>query len=543
MLVELLQICKQKHEEQKLLRTDKNAQAAILDVCIAYAAQMIAFISKFQEENHPAVASLQRYMNDMMQMQATGLVQTHTLKQHITKLQAQVQKNIPIDRIEVVFFPYKASMADSMMTIYLAAKADPSCDAYWCPIPYYERNEDGSFGALRYEGDLYPAAFEITDWETYDVEARCPDIAFIHNQYDETNFVTSVHPRFYSRVLREQVSLLVLSEYGLMPWLPKDAEKIPLPEPSEVKLSAAQWYADVLISFSLEHMRDVAIPILKSSACSQSVREHIEEKVVPLGSPKFDCVIQARREQYPLPQKWQQLIAGRKVLLYNTSLTEMLKCTANHVADIKSVIELVERQKDIVLWWRPHPLVQAALHNMCAEIADIYNEIVDAFKQNGKGIYDDTWDLHRAIVWSDGLLTNESSLLWLYLASGKPFSVQNPEKLLQNPTHDIAADFHAPLQVRMDNMRAGKGANLHPDEWNFCVWWDNFLTEDVLHNIHYDRFLERFIHYIVHPESYPEAEEYKRLQLRIYKDFVVNPDGTAGDNIYQYCKNRVFGDD
>ncbi len=541
MLLDLLGICRKKHDAQKLMRTDDPEQETVMNSCIGYASQMIEFVSRLQGEDDDAVRLLRDYMDEMTQMRDSGNMRPRVLKQHVSKLQAHIQKHIPIDRLEVVFFPYKASMADSMMTIYLAAKADPYCDAYWCPIPYYERDSKGNYGSLRYEGALYSTEFEITDWESYNVEARCPDIAFIHNQYDEGNYVTTVHPRFYSHVLKKQASLVVLTEYGLMPWLPRDATKIPLPEPDKIGLFSAQWFADVLISFSLEHMQDVATPMVKAASCPQYVRDHIEDKVVALGSPKFDCVIRGSREKYPLPEEWARAINGRKVLLYNNAIAEMLSYEADHIADIKATIECVESRDDIVLWWRPHPLAQDTLRSLRPNLIGMYEEVVEAFRRSGKGIYDDTWDLHRAIAWTDGLLTNDSSLLWLYLASGKPFSLQSRGKLLPNPVHDTAADFHAPLQTRMENMRVAKGANRDPEKWNVCVWWDNFLLEDVLHNVHYDQFLERFIHYIVHPEAYPEAEEYRELQLKIYKDFVINPDGTAGEKIYQYCKDRVLG--
>jgi hypothetical protein len=48
-----------------------------------------------------------------------------------------VKTELKPNQIEVAFLSYKASMSDCIETIYLAAKADPMCDAYWIPIPYY----------------------------------------------------------------------------------------------------------------------------------------------------------------------------------------------------------------------------------------------------------------------------------------------------------------------------------------------------------------------------------------------------------------------
>lgn len=35
------------------------------------------------------------------------------------------------------FFPYKASMWDSLESVYLVAKEDSDCDVYCVPISYY----------------------------------------------------------------------------------------------------------------------------------------------------------------------------------------------------------------------------------------------------------------------------------------------------------------------------------------------------------------------------------------------------------------------
>lgn len=53
--------------------------------------------------------------------------------------------NLQPNKIEVVFFCYKSSMSDCLESIYFAAKNDPSCDAYFIPIPYFERKPKSRF--------------------------------------------------------------------------------------------------------------------------------------------------------------------------------------------------------------------------------------------------------------------------------------------------------------------------------------------------------------------------------------------------------------
>lgn len=123
------------------------------------------------------------------------------LRKQLIKIENSAKNDIAV-RKEIVFFSYKASMWDSLESAYLAAKADPDCDAYCVPIPYYTLNPDHSLGEMHYEGNMrpdgtpieYPEGIEITDWQEYDFEERKPDVVYIHNGYDNWNLVTSVHP-------------------------------------------------------------------------------------------------------------------------------------------------------------------------------------------------------------------------------------------------------------------------------------------------------------------------------------------------------------
>ena len=94
------------------------------------------------------------------------------LKKSMIRMENSVKYDIP-ERKEVVFLPYKASMWDSMESVWKAADEDPDCDAYVIPIPYFDRNSDGSFKELHYEGDQYPAYVPITHYDDYAGDKRC----------------------------------------------------------------------------------------------------------------------------------------------------------------------------------------------------------------------------------------------------------------------------------------------------------------------------------------------------------------------------------
>lgn len=473
----------------------------------------------------------------------------HDLKIEAGKLKA--------NKIEAVFFCYKASMSDSLESVYFAAKKDPSCDAYFVPIPYFDRNPDGSFGQMHLERTgCYSDQYELTDWKNYDVEARRPDVIFIMNPYDDQNLVTSVHPDFYSSRLKNCTDMLVYIEYGLPYWVYRDpcAEDIQEAMKKSIFLPV-QLNAHYDIRYS-KKLVEAHKPMF--AAHPELVRqyhmtpERIQDKFVALGSPKFDKVLSIDRDHYLLPEDWIQKMKGKTVILYNTSLSELLKSTAQqeefvgeyppqdswYFGKLRSILKAFENRQDAVLWWRPHPLSEATLHSMRPALFAEYQSLICDFKIQDKGIFDDTEELYRAIAWSDGMISDESSLLLLYMAIGKPFYIPSITKALPRPVCEDGTDFHAPLAGRLENMRASRGANV--GNWNCCIWWDNFLEEDVLRNIHFNDYEDRFIDFVAHPDQYTQAEEYRRLQLQMIQDFVVNADGSAGQKIYDCMKEKAL---
>lgn len=505
------------------------------------------------------LATLLAVFNERLFEAANGACPISQLTELICEIKAEASGLQP-DTLEVAFFCYKASMADSLESVYLAAKKDPSCDAFFIPIPYFEWDENGCFGPTHFDGvDSYPEWYELTDWKKYDVEARRPDAIFIMNPYDGDNNVTSVYPDFYSERLKKFTDTLVYVEYGLPYWVygKPEAEELEEEYRKNGVILPAHLHCDFVVEYSHEltssckQVLKIRTDILRMFGISELSSE---DKFVALGSPKFDKVLLAKREDYVLTPDWAEKIGNKKVVLYNTGLSEFLKSSGQqtiacgeyppeeswYFKKVCSVIEAFSEREDVILWWRPHPLFESTLRSMREELCEEYASIVKSFKESVKGIFDSSDDFHRAIVWSDALISDESSLLLLYAATGKPFCVPSITKALPEPEHDTGEDFSAPLAARLEQMRAAKGANV--GDWNVCIWWDNFLEEHVMKNLHYDNFIPRFLDFVVHPEKYPETEEYRRLQLQMIQDFVVNPDGTAGKKIYEFIKGKVLGE-
>ncbi|MBQ5883440.1 MAG: hypothetical protein IIW72_02830, partial [Clostridia bacterium] len=174
-------------------------------------------------ENHKTIEFLQGYCDELYEV---SLVIAENGESNFKKLFKRIEiklndvlrsiKNDIKVRSEIVFMPYKASMWDSLESVWKAADEDPDCDAYVIPIPYYDRKADTSFGEMHYEGEDFPDYVPITHYDAYNLETRHPDAIYIHNPYDDCNYLTSVDPRFYSKELRNYTDCLVYIPYFVL---------------------------------------------------------------------------------------------------------------------------------------------------------------------------------------------------------------------------------------------------------------------------------------------------------------------------------------
>ena len=215
---ELVRQMEEAHDQIREYMKQNNIQSAmeLLEDCQSGAISLGTLIENTEGEGHPIVSLLEEYCELTYQIHEDLAEGTELnankpykqLKQKLIKILNGIKNDIKI-RYEAVFLPYKASMWDSLESVWRAADADPDCDACVIPIPYYDKNPDGSFREMHYEGNDYPDYVPVTWYEDYDFAERQPDMIFIHNPYDEYNLTTSVHPFFYARNLKKYTDKLI----------------------------------------------------------------------------------------------------------------------------------------------------------------------------------------------------------------------------------------------------------------------------------------------------------------------------------------------
>ena len=334
-------------------------------------------------------------------------------------------------KLEVVFLPYKASMWDSLESVWKAADEDENCDAYVIPIPYYDRNNDFSFGEMHYEGDLYPDYVPITNYNNYNFEARHPDKIYIHNPYDDGNLVTSIHPFFYTKNIKKYTDELIYIPYFVLGDIdPNDSNALKGIEGFVTTYGVLN--ADKVIVES-EDMRQAYINVLVDFFKNEDYRPVFEKKILGTGSPKYDKVLNTKREDLKIPDEWLKIIkkpdgTRKKVIFYNTGLTALLQHSEKMLDKIEDVFKVFyENRDEVALLWRPHPLIKATIESMRPKLWERYSKIVDKYISDGWGIYDDSAELDRVIVISDAYYGDWSSVVQLYKKTSKPIMIQNAD--------------------------------------------------------------------------------------------------------------------
>lgn len=461
---ELLMQIEQAHEQirKDMEKKDFFAAVTLLEDCQNAAISLGTLIEKTEGEGHPTVALFEGYCElvyrlheELSNGRETAVNKIYKpLRQKLNKVFNSLKHDVKI-RIEAVFLPYKASMWDSMESVWQAAEADPDCDAYVIPIPYFDKNPDGSFGTAYYEANDYPEYVPITRYDEFDFELHCPDMIYIHNPYDNINFVTSIHPFFYSDNIRKFTKCLVYIPYystsggmnGAQAWCP------------------AYVNADYIViqSEKFRNYFDKSIP---------------DEKFLAFGSPKFDSVIHKCQNPPVPPTAWQEKMWGRKVYFYNTSISGMLGNTECFLKKMKFVFDIFQGRDDVCLLWRPHPLLNSTFDSMRKEYKPVYTALKTWFIESNIGILDETPDIETSISLSDVYIGDSAtSVHSLFGVVGKPLFILN------NNIHTLPDK---------DDWR-GERINLQFNEWGddrYQVTGNNQLWFSENNDYHYKFYMD-----------------------------------------------------
>lgn len=415
----------------------ENAQKiqTMLGECQEFAISLGENIEKLEGEGHTVVAAIETYCETVYKAyveigKADGSINENKIYKILKKQLIEIENRIKNDitaREEIVFLPYKASMWDSMESVWMAAGKEENCDVYVIAIPYYERDRNQGLGIMHYEGDQYPDYVPITDWRKYKIEERRPDIIYIQNPYDDCNLVTCVHPQYFSSELKKHTDMLVYLPYfvGTNDYV----EEHLCTAPGIMNADRVFVQSDTVKKIYIKSIRKFE----EENNC-KGIFGDLETKFILSANPKLERVKRVMESgEIEIPEEWKDKIYqsdGEKkkiIILYNTTIDALLKHSETYMDKLRNVLALFRREKAVLLLWRPHPLLTTTIKSMRPDLYAEYMEIVRTYQEENWGIYDETADIDRAIVLSDAYYGDWSSVVELYKLTKKPIMIQNCE--------------------------------------------------------------------------------------------------------------------
>lgn len=379
-------------------------------------------IEQIEGDDTKAVRCLEQYCERLyqisLQLQNIAAQKIYkSLESGLVKAENEI-KHMPV-RKTAVFLPYKASMWDSLESVWKAACDDAEWESVVIPIPYYNRNTDDSLGEMQYEGADFPEDVPVTDWQQYSLEKEHPDIIFIHNPYDQFNVVTTVHPFFYASRIKDYTEKLVY-----IPYFIHQNDIVP----EHYCVLPGTIYADTVILQS-EKVREQYLRYYEAALpelVEKQGKEAFERKFQALGSPKFDVPAASEND---IPEEWREFLGQeKKVIFFNTHLRGLMPGKSEQfLRKLEWVFDFFQKQEDVVLLWRPHPLMVETAKAMNPGAVEPYLKLVDRYRQQKIGIYDDSRELHRAIDLSDAYYGSGSSVVELFRQQGKPVMLMSEQ--------------------------------------------------------------------------------------------------------------------
>ena len=399
-----------------------------------------------------------------------------TVRNLLIRLHSKTVELLPEDRKEIVFLPYKASMWDSLESVWKAADADPECDAYVIPIPYYDKNPDGSFREMHYEGDLFPDDVPITRYDAYSLEERRPDAIYIHNPYDEANYVTSVYPMYYSQLLKNNTCCLIYIPYFV-----------------------AGYYSSTESAIrNIPYcINNVDYVIVQSNLQKQlfGINKDYYEKLIVMGNPKIDKVINEMNKESN-ETRWDKFLKGKKVILLNSSITKILN-ENEWGKKIEQILNIIENNPHLALIWRPHPLLKATIEAMVPQKKKEYLNVFDHVSRMENALIDYNSSPNEAIKYADAMISDYSSLVMQFTVTGKPVLVLNG-----------SSEFRKTKKVCFD-------------------YFSNYFYEDGVGVTEFIKVIEN------------EEDTKRDERIKYMKKTVVNMDGTCGQRIHEFVVARL----
>lgn len=294
-------------------------------------------------------------------------------------------------RCRVLFLAQEVSVWPSLQGVYETMSADPRFETRLVYVPFIHPNQkkaDTNF--FRYQKMGLPVQAH-TD---YSLTEDNPDIVFFAKPYDQ------IPKEFYISEVERIVEKTVYIPYGM-----------------ETNYNLVRYgFQDYLHYRVWRHV--VYGEFVKSVGARWGYRNG--ENIVVWGHPRMDYY---RSGCHPeIPSGWGDKIRGKRVICWCPHHTILLgpERVSTWMENHETVFEQIRQHPDLVLLWRPHPMLFGALVNNGYMRADEMETFIAEKAAEDNIILDQSEDYHAAFEVSDALITDGTTFSMEYLGTGKP---------------------------------------------------------------------------------------------------------------------------
>lgn len=280
----------------------------------------------------------------------------------------------------------------NVRSIWLAAKTRADVEVIVILLPFFHQQLE--WRRSKVEQQLQQEGIEYISWDEFDMADAAFDIVLFTSPYD------SSRPTSYRFTeLQQQVAVTGYIPYGLEVG-------------GGVQNLIFQYGQPVATGANAVFVRSAGAKQMFSTYCPTG-----DKHVVVTGHPRMDGLINF--SEFLVDSQLIADIAGRKALLWNVhfSFDEDQWSTFDLFA--AEILTMVLQRPDLVLIFRPHPLLWKKLINL-----NIFNSAeIEEFKQELRSlgvIVDERADHRHTFSASSALMTDAGSFLLEYLVTEKP---------------------------------------------------------------------------------------------------------------------------
>ena len=384
-------------------------------------------------------------------------------------------------QVRAVFFAEIGEKWDAMESVYEYMRDAPQFDpvVVRTPVGRVVERDGKREQEIIYRDFLTPMGVPSLSYDEYDIDADCPELAFISQPYESCTL-----EQFWPEKIAEHAKLVYLFYY--VPCLIFEES------PQSLCRMPVYRYAWKVMGMSERHKRYYRKYAHNGGA-----------NMLVTGIPKLDPVTRLKENGMELPHSWLSKIKGKKVILWNTWYDN----NGSALRYFDAVIRWFQTHEDCALIWRPHPMTDTVTKLYYP--AEIYAQLLQRIAlvdEMPNGIYDREVSCDAAFACSDAQISDYSSLMFQYLLLDKPVLWTKAPHGTSGPYSGMKNDYII--------------------DWR---WMEEAQTEDdVL------QFLERI---------WQGIDKNKELRRLVLKRDVPLADGRCGERVCQALLDAMHRED